>query len=255
MFDVDGTLISEKPLFTAMEISKLRLAGICPKPDRPAELTELCRAAETNDRQVLLKRIDFSLTAPFAGMSFGAYERFCADFFASQTNQAKDLPYHRMIYKPMLELIELLKQNGFQVWLCSGSPQFMLRAIGPKYLGVPADHCIGTRYEAVPVKEGQKLKFVRGGAVKSLNLKLTKAENLLQVMGGPPVFVFGNSSGDLAMMRFAGSSPFPVLRLMLMHDDPREFVYGKPSTNQQAVKMGAILVSMKDCFKTVFLEK
>ncbi len=255
VFDVDGTLISEKPMFTAMEISKARLAEICPKPDRPAELAKLCRAAETNDREFLLKDIDFSLSAPFAGMSFGAYEQFCAEFFADQTNKAKSLPYRRMIYKPMLELIELLKQNGFQVWLCSGSPQFMLRAIGPKYLGVPAERCIGTRYETVPVKDDQKLRFVRGGAVKSLNLKLTKAENLLQVLGGPPVLVFGNSSGDLAMMRFAGSSPFPALRLMLVHDDPREFVYGHPSTNQQAWKMGAILVSMKNSFKTVFLEQ
>lgn len=255
VFDVDGTLISEKPLFLAMEITIARLGQICPKPDRPTGLSGLCKAAETRDREALLKEIDHSLTAPFAGMSFAAYEKFCADFFATQENKVKGLPYRRMIYKPMLELIELLKQHGFQVWLCSGSPRFLLRAIGPKYLGVPAERCIGTSYEAVEVKNGQKLSFVRGTSVEYLNLKLNKAKNLLQVLGGPPVFVFGNSSGDLAMMRYAGSSPYPSLRLMLDHDDPREFIYGKLSTDQKAWKMGAVLVSMKDSFKTVFLEK
>lgn len=255
VFDVDGTLISEKPMFTAMEISIARLGEICPKPNRPAELADLCRAAKTVDRQALLKNIDKSLSAPFAGMSFGAYEQFCGAFFATHVNKAKNLPYNRLIYKPMLELIDLLGENGFEVWLCSGSPQFMLRAIGPKYLNVPAERCIGTRYEAVPVKKEQNLTFVRGAALDLLNLKLTKAQNLLQVLGGPPVFVFGNSSGDLAMMRFAGSSPYPNMRLMLDHDDPREFVYGKKKTMKQARKLGAVIVSMKDCFKTVFVEQ
>ncbi len=71
---------------------------------------------------------------------------------------------------------------------------------------------------------------------------------------------FGNSDGDLAMMRYAKSADGARLALLLHHDDAdREFAYDREfrlsplaEALDRAPEYGIEVVSMKRDWKTVF---
>lgn len=252
-FDVDGTLIAEKPVFLPLELSFQRLGQVCPQGGpAPEGMTDLCAAHARGDRLALERQyIAQALTKPFVGMGFDEYQAMARRLMDQGVNPANGKPYRRLIYPPMLELIELLHEKGFVVYLCSGSPNFFLRAISADYLGVDPDRCIGTTYQAVAHQSGGRIAFSRGAKVESLNLELQKAVNLLQRLGGPPVLAFGNSDGDSQMLRYALSGRRRGLALLLVHDDPREFVYGQAGLVEALAAEGVVAVSMRQSFRQV----
>jgi hypothetical protein len=71
---------------------------------------------------------------------------------------------------------------------------------------------------------------------------------------------FGNSDGDLAMMRYARSGPGPRLALLLRHDDAeREVAYDREfrlsplsEALDKAHDYGITVVSMKRDWRVVF---
>jgi hypothetical protein len=71
---------------------------------------------------------------------------------------------------------------------------------------------------------------------------------------------FGNSDGDLAMMRYARSGPGPRLALLLRHDDAeREVAYDREfrlsplsEALDKAQDYGITVVSMKRDWRVVF---
>jgi hypothetical protein len=76
-------------------------------------------------------------------------------------------------------------------------------------------------------------------------------------IGRRPILAFGNSNGDIQMLRFAGGARQPALRLLLLHDDKaREFNYtaGAEKSLQLARARGWTIVSMKNEWKSVFAE-
>lgn len=253
-FDLDGTLIAERPLPFVLEMSTVWLGRNCPafaaKGPRQALL---CRAAAQGDVKTLWDNIEDALGLPFMGMDLDDYRALALEVFETCRNPQKNLPLKEMIYQPQLELLALLREKGFAIWLCSGSSISAMQAISAKYFKVPPERCIGTRYGAEAREEGGRLAFKRGGLMPGLlNLGQVKAENLkLATMTGP-VLAFGNSRGDAWMLKYAAGSRRRGLALVLNHDDPREFVYGKPELLEMARERGWLVVSMKQAWSKVF---
>jgi hypothetical protein len=85
-------------------------------------------------------------------------------------------------------------------------------------------------------------------------------QNIGLHIGRRPIFVFGNSDGDLAMMRYAKNGPGPSLALLLDHDDAeRDAAYDREfhlsplaEALDKAKEQGFTVVSMKRDWKTVF---
>jgi hypothetical protein len=79
-------------------------------------------------------------------------------------------------------------------------------------------------------------------------------------IGRRPLLAFGNSDGDLAMMRYARSGPGPRLALLLRHDDAvREVAYDREfrlsplsEALDKAQDYAITVVSMKRDWKVVF---
>ncbi|MEW5912785.1 MAG: haloacid dehalogenase-like hydrolase [Thermodesulfobacteriota bacterium] len=253
-FDLDGTIISEKPYFFTMAISVAWLKDNCgafaAKGERQAAL---CQAAISGDRQFLMRNIDALLTQPFLGMDLDAYRALSLKVFREGINSAKKVPWSQLIYQPQLELIQLLTRKGFKVYVCSGSAIMALMAISEPYLGVPAERCIGTRFAATVSEKDGRLVFSRGRVQPGmLNLDQVKAVNLKLRLGRGPVLAFGNTMGDAWMLRFAASSPRRSLALVLDHDDPREFVYRSANLLALAKQRGWVVVSMQRDWARVF---
>ena len=79
-------------------------------------------------------------------------------------------------------------------------------------------------------------------------------------IGRRPLLAFGNSDGDLPMLRYAKSGPGARLALLLRHDDAeREVAYDREfrlsplvEALDKAGEYGIAVVSMKRDWKSVF---
>ena len=55
------------------------------------------------------------------------------------------LAYHVQVYEEMVDLIETLQANGFDVWVATASPQFVIDAVSEELTGIKPNRVIGIR--------------------------------------------------------------------------------------------------------------
>ena len=85
-------------------------------------------------------------------------------------------------------------------------------------------------------------------------------QNIGLHIGQRPILAFGNSDGDLAMLRYVSTGPGPRLALLLHHDDAeREVAYDREfrlsplvEALDKADEYRITVVSMKRDWRTVF---
>lgn len=254
-FDLDGTLITERPNFFVLEVALARLKAVCPAfgQQGPKE-AELCRAvAGKKDRRWVRKNLDQVLSLPFKGMSFAQYRELVAQVWNQGIHPKRQKPFKDTVYQPMRELIALLGAKGFTVYLNSGADELSLMAISAD-LGVEPSHCVGTRYQAEPREREGRVELVRTGELdlKFLNLGVNKAVNMYFKAGCAPVLAAGNSTGDSWLLRMAGANPRPHMVLVVNHDDPQEAVYSRPELLATAKERGWRVVNMQDDWLRLF---
>ena len=254
-FDLDGTLITERPNFFVLEVARARLKAICPAFGRqgPKEAA-LCQAvAGEKDRRWVRKHLDQVLSLPFQGMSFAQYRELVAQVWNQGIHPKYKRPFKDTVYKPMRELVAHLKSKGFTVYINSGADELSLMAICAD-LGVEPARCIGTRYQAEPRERNGRVVLVRTGELdlKFLNLGANKAVNMYFKAGRAPVLAAGNSTGDSWLLRMAGSNPRPHMVLVVNHDDPKEALYSRPELLALAKERGWPVVSMRGDWLSLF---
>jgi hypothetical protein len=109
------------------------------------------------------------------------------------------------------------------------------------------------------IKDGRPL-LLKLSELGSFDDREVKVENIGLHIGRRPILAFGNSDGDLAMMRYTLGGTRPGLALLLHHDDAdREFAYDRDfklsplaEALDKAAEYGITAVSMKRDWKTVF---
>jgi len=255
VFDMDGTLMSEKPFPFVFEATIRYLVRYKTKlSSKGPRYKSLCDAAEKLDVDYLRKHVTETFVLPFKGQSYSFYKDWCLELFETELNPLKNVPQKKLIFKPMIELIDLLHEHGFQVYVVSGSMQFAIMAISERFLHVDQSRCIGSMVQAQPRMEGQKIIFIREGFQPPPNVNSGKATRIMMRTGRAPVLAFGNSSGDTWMLDFTASSPYRHLAFVIDHDDPREFVYHHPALLKMAKEKKWVVISMKENFKTVYGE-
>ena len=156
------------------------------------------------------------------------------------------VPYTELIYKPMLEVFDLLTANDFRIFVCSVGGREFMRVIAESKWGIPREHVIGTAYSYEytngKMKRGDK---ILGGVA----LGPGKVEHIFAYAGRMPAFAAGNSDVDIEMLECSTFS------MLVTHDDAeREFAYTKAAENSvmAAREKGWTLVSIKNDWNTVF---
>jgi hypothetical protein len=157
-------------------------------------------------------------------------------------------------------LLELLRENGFKTYIVSGGGVDLMRAFAEDAYGIPPEQVIGssvkTRFE---IKDG-RATIVKAAEIGSFDDREVKPQNISLHIGRRPILAFGNSDGDLAMLRYTTSGPGAHLALLLHHDDgERETAYDRDfrlsplaEALDHAADYGITLVSMKRDWRTVF---
>lgn len=231
VFDNDGTLWAEYPLYVQIyfTLSQLeRLAALDPslraKPAFKALLDHDLKAL-----QALPKREVFEPAfAVHAGMTIGEFRGTASAWL----NEARHPKFGRLftacIYQPQLELMDYLRQHGFKVFIVTGGGIEFVRVVSERLYGVPPERVIGSSTRA-KLELGPGTAAIRKLAdVGSFDDRDEKAVNIALHIGRRPIFAFGNSDGDLAMLRYTLAGEGERLALILHHDDgERESAYDR----------------------------
>lgn len=256
VFDMDGTLMSEKPNYFVFDVAIHYLNTHCDEiSEKGPAYSALCSTAKNHDDKYFLTHLADAFVLPFEGKTFAFYRDYCRHVFETAINPVKKRPQKEMVFRPMIQLIDLLQERDFSVYVVSGSLQFCIMAISEKYLHVDESHCIGSMVVATAEKDGKKTIFRRGKLSPPPNLKKGKAMRIMMRTGQAPVLAIGNSGGDAWMLGFTATSPHRTFIGIIDHDDPREFIYRKEKLLKLAKQEKWTVISMKETFKTIYGDK
>lgn len=263
-FDLDGTLLCEKPNYIRPTIAMYRidhdLAG-------NAE-AQAAKQAYLNSGPTDFQKEETMDGIAFAGMTPDECAGYVSDFMQNQKEEGfENLAYKDAFYKPMMEVIDLLQKKNFTIYLLSGTDQAILWSIEDNVLHMPRSQAIGSNFEFKGKNQGNQSStdyvlspdedVVRGSQFLYDNIDLAKVTNFYRIVGKQPVMMFGNSSGDFSALNSAISNPqYAGYAMIIDHNDgTREYDYGNTDEIRGAAeKYGWQYVSMKDDFKTVFMK-
>lgn len=231
VFDNDGTLWAEYPLyvqiyFVLSEVQRLAAADPSLK-DKPAFKALL--EHDVKALQQLPKREVFEPAfAVHAGMTVDEFRASTSRWLAAAKHPKYGRLFTSCIYQPQLELMDYLRGNGFKVFIVTGGGVEFVRVVAERLYGVPPEQVIGSSTRG-------KLELGKGTAVirklaelGSFDDRDEKAVNIALHIGRRPIFAFGNSDGDLAMLRYTLAGPGARLAMVLHHDDgEREAAYDR----------------------------
>lgn len=270
VFDFDGTLYGERfptyfdtclflhralhdPSFSAAEdvaqyavsLEEALLNGL-PEPDSPRSTAQM--AAEC-----------------FAGMTVDEYRAYVRAFMEQPACGFNGMTYGKGFFLPMVSLVGYLFENGFTVFISSGSERLMVRELidGTLDAWIPPYQVIGSTFSLKATNQGEKEgrsytysqedEVLMEGNLVVKNQKANKVFSIVDEIGKCPILVFGNSSGDLAMAEYCiqhGGRAY----MLLCDDTARD--YGDPDAAaafaEECLNRGIETISMRDEFETIY---
>ncbi len=265
VFDNDGTLWSEKPLYFQVLFALDRARALAAEdPDFAASPT--LRAAADGDVETVLEGGHEALfelvAATHSGMTIEQFQDEVRAWLAEARHPTTDRPYDTMVYQPMLELLDYLRSHGFDVYIVSGGGLDFMRAFAEDAYGIPSENVIGSMGEArFEIIDGVP-QIIKDPGILFIDDKEGKPLAIARHIGKRPILVGGNSDGDLAMAQWSSAGAGKRLVILVHHtDDTREFAYDRESAVgrldralDEAQAKGWTIVDMADDWKTVWPE-
>ena len=83
----------------------------------------------------------------WAGTAPEEFDAQVREWLATVKQPKLGVPYVELVYKPMLELLDLLKANKFRVFVCSGGGRDFMRVFAEETWGIYKENVIGTAAE------------------------------------------------------------------------------------------------------------
>jgi len=254
-FDNDGTMWIEQPLPVQLDFIFRSLAAAAQRDSSLAEQQpykaileqdEEFFAAVGQQQPEAIMSLEKALAANWHGTKPSEFDAEVLRYLEGTKSEKFDKPYTELVYKPMLELFDLLRANEFRVFVCSGGGRDFMRVIAESAWGINKEDVIGTapQYE---YKDGElrRTDEVLGG----IALGPGKPEHIFATAGRLPTFAGGNADVDIEMLE---SAKFSIL--VVHDDDEREFAYTAAAEKSVAAaeQQDWTLVSVKNDWKMVF---
>jgi phosphoglycolate phosphatase-like HAD superfamily hydrolase len=263
VFDNDGTLWSEQPLYFQVLFAMDRVKALAPKhpewQDREPYASLLrgdAKAALAGGEHAILEIVH----ASHAGITTEQFENIVREWFAAARHPRFRQPYGRMTYRPMVELLEYLRANGFKTHIVSGGGIEFLRVFAEQAYGIPPEQVIGSSgKQKFELRDG-KPALVKLPELDFLDDKEGKPIAIQKFIGRRPIAAFGNSDGDLAMLQWTCAGAGARFCLYVHHTDAeREWAYDRASSIgrldkglDEARAKGWTVVDMKRDWKRIF---
>lgn len=263
VFDNDGTLWSEQPMYVQLAFILDRVRVLAPQHPE-WKTTQPFKAALEGDLKALgasgPRGLAELTAATHAGMTAAEFETIVTDWLKTARHPEYGRPYTELVYQPMLELLAYLRANGFKTFIVSGGGIDFMRPWAEKVYGIPPEQVVGSSIEVkYELRDGEPV-LMREPQIRFVDDKAGKPVGIHFHIGRRPLAAFGNSDGDLQMLEYTTTGTGPRFGLIVHHDDGlREVAYDRDSPFGKLDKVltaakarGWTVVSMKEDWKTVF---
>ena len=263
VFDNDGTLWSEQPMYFQRQFAIDRvkvLAGDHPewKSEQPFQAV-LENDMDALDRSGLTGLMQL-IMASHAGMTTTQFEQIVRGWLSTALHPKFERPYTDLVFQPMLELLQYLRDNGFKTYVVSGGGIDFMRVWVESVYGVPREQVIGSSIKtALEMRKGVPL-LVRLPELDFVNDRANKPIAIHKFIGRRPILAFGNSDGDLQMLQWTAAGEGERLAGLVHHTDgTREWAYDRESGTgrldealDEAINRGWTVVDMKRDWKAIY---
>jgi phosphoserine phosphatase len=269
-FDQDGTLWVEHPIYSQVVFALDRVAALAPEHPEWKD-KEPFKTVLSGDREAMaklsLRDLEEIVFATHAGMSVEAFTAIAEGWAGKAEDHRWGRPYTELVYQPMLEVLGLLRANGYRTYIVTGGGQDFVRSYAERVYGIGPAQVIGSTLD---IKYGYDAKgegvLLREPKLELDNNNSGKPEDIHLFTGERPRAAFGNSTGDRQMLEWATSGGGRRLGVLVLHDDAeREYAYGPavglPDTKvgtftqeliDEAKRRGWVVISMKSDWRQMF---
>lgn len=261
VFDNDGTLWSELPIYTEIQFSLDKFDELSDKniAYKESDTYKALHSTSTPDQE-LKKAILEAMVLTHSNQTSTEFHNAAKQWLATTKHPRFNVTYDQLVYKPMVELLNYLQQHDFKTYIVSGGTSAFIRTFSQNAYAIPNEQVIGTMFEGKVNKTEDTMNIDYLPKIWHFNDKEGKPIAIEHLIGKKPIFAFGNSDGDLPMLEWTKTNTFPNLTLLLHHTDAkREYAYdskskiGKLDKGLDDGKKGIhILVDMKEEFKEIF---
>ena len=274
VFDLDGTLFCETdPNYFDYTLLKYRVLDDPDYKDKASEFEKMTaeKIKIQNETGESFEGLETdhgkAVASAFSGMTIDEFNDYIQEFKKQPMPSYEGMNRGEGFYKPMLEVVDYLEDNGFIVYIVSGTDRFIVRGIVyDSALELPNRQIIGSDESVIAPDQGDtdgleyvyddNDELVLGGDFIIKNLKMNKVTVINQEIGQQPVLSFGNSTGDGSMAEYVTSgNKYRSLAFMLCCDDTQR----ENGSEEKAQKMfdlceeyNWIPISMKNDWTTIY---
>ena len=263
VFDNDGTLWAEQPLYFQLVFALDRVKTLAPmhpewQEQQPfkAVLEDDLETVFSGGEETLLELI----VTTHAGNTTEEFSQIVRDWLATAKHPQTKRPYTEMVYQPMLELLEYLRANDFKTYIASAGGIEFMRVFSEEVYNVPPEQVIGSSIKTQLELHDGKPVLVRLPEIDFIDDKADKPVGINQYIGRRPIAAFGNSDGDLQMLQWTTAGNGARLAGIVHHTDgDREWAYDRSSSIgrldkalDEAQSEGWTIIDMKKDWKHIF---
>ena len=179
-FDGDGTVLGQAPHYMADEC-----------------LYEVARDNPKKKPDVIKKMQQLSnVSLEYVQLRVKFFEGDNIDYLRELGVSCYKKYYAGKVFKPMVDLIKLLKENGFEVWIITASPEAMYQKFLSEELQIPITNIVG-------IKSVVRGGIITGTMVEPIVQDHGKKEAIETFVQAQPLLVGGNSRGDKEMIEYS----------------------------------------------------
>ena len=273
VFDLDGTLYQETdPTYDDWKLYYYRVYNDTnfTSTEEQKQIADAIKQASIDNHMPddLNWRVASTYTQLFYNMTIEEYQQYIINFVNQPCEGYENMKRGDAFYKPMLELIEYIQKNDFNVYITSGTDRYQVRTVVKNHIDIPESNVIGSEYNIVAKNQGTTAgneytyknddDFRFDGQFLRKNLKTNKVIGIIREIGKQPILSFGNSGGDKDMANYViNKNKYPSLAFMVCCDDierERGNIEKANEMKNNCNNFGWIPISMKDDWKTIYEE-
>jgi len=263
VFDNDGTLWSEQPIYFQLAFALDRIKALAPQhPEwNNREPFKSVLAGDVNSAlaggEAAMLQI---VMASHTGMTTEEFERIVRDWIATARHPRFNRPYTDLVYQPMLEVLAYLRAHDFKTYIVSGGGIDFMRPWTEKVYGIPPEQVMGSSVKTKFEMRDNKPVLARLPEIDFIDDKAGKPVGIDKFIGRRPLMAFGNSDGDLQMLQWTSAGSIPRFGLLVHHTDAeREWAYDREShigrlsdALDEAPQHGWVVVDMQRDWKVIY---
>jgi phosphoglycolate phosphatase-like HAD superfamily hydrolase len=181
-FDNDGTLWAEQPLYFQFLFAFDRVKALAPLHPEWKDKEPFASILKGDVKAALAggeRSLAEVLASTHTGITTEEFQKIVADWFDTARHPTTNQPFTSMVYKPMVELLAYLRDNGFKTFIVSGGGVEFMRVFAEKTYGIPLEQVVGTAgKEKFEIRDGKpvivklpEVDFVDDGPGKPVGIQ------------------------------------------------------------------------------------